>query len=67
MNPSCFGRSRCSFDTADGPVDRTLVDRFRISPEMGMVTIRRTPVRQATRPQGAGHLNRELISLKLSK
>jgi len=34
---------------------------------MGMLTIRRTPMRPATRPQGAGHLNGELMSLKLSK
>jgi hypothetical protein len=66
MSMSCFRRSHGSFGAADGPVDWTLVERCGISPETVMLTIKRTPMGPATRPQGAGPLNGKLISLKLS-
>ncbi len=43
------------------------VDRYWISPETGILTIKRTQTRPATHPQGAGQLNGELISLKVAK
>lgn len=43
------------------------VDRYWISPETGIPTIKRTQMRPATHPQGAGQLEGELISLTLPK
>ncbi len=43
------------------------VDRYWISPETGIPTIKRTQTRPATHPQGAGQLDGELISLKVAK
>ena len=43
------------------------VDRYWISPETGILTIKRTQTRPASHPQGAGQLDGELISLKMAK
>ncbi|MGL6109791.1 MAG: hypothetical protein ACRC2B_06770 [Rubrivivax sp.] len=43
------------------------VDRYWISPETGIPTIKRTQMRPATHPQGAGQLEGELISLTVPK
>jgi hypothetical protein len=43
------------------------VDRYWISPETGILTIKRSLTRLATHPQGAGQLDGELISLKVAK
>ena len=43
------------------------VDRYWISPETGILTIKRTQTRPAAHPQGAGQLDGELISLKVAK
>lgn len=43
------------------------VDRYWISPETGLPTIKRTQMRPATHPQGAGKLEGELISLTVPK
>jgi hypothetical protein len=43
------------------------VDRYWISPETGILTIKRSQTRPASHPQGAGQLDGELISLKVAK
>jgi hypothetical protein len=43
------------------------VDRYWISPETGIPTIKRTQMRAPTHPQGAGKLEGELISLTAPK
>jgi hypothetical protein len=43
------------------------VDRYWISPDTGMLTIKRSLTRPATHPQGAEQLDGELISLKVAK
>jgi hypothetical protein len=43
------------------------VDRYWISPETGILTIKRTQTRPATHPQGAGQLTGELTTLKVPK
>jgi hypothetical protein len=43
------------------------VDRYWISPETGILTIKRSQTRPASHPQGAGQLDGELSALKVAK
>lgn len=43
------------------------VDRYWVSPETGILAIKRTQMRPATHPQGAGNLQGELSSLTAAK